>query len=183
MQGFEIFDKPMQLAYARKKSDAISKKEGTFQPRVRVRKPKRQTVEEATAAAGAESAAAAAAATGIAAGSVIPAGAPPTAAGAAAAVAAAAAAGAPAAAAAASAANLAKANKILFAKNIPKDSTKDEVKALFAACTGLKEIRLIAVKGVAFIEFDDVRTAAVALAAVAGATIRENTLNITFAAK
>ena len=120
---------------------------------------------------------------GAGAGMIVPAGAPPTAAGAAAAAAAAAAAGAPAAAAAASAASLADANKILFVKNIPKDSTKEEVQAVFADCTGLKEIRLIAVKGVAFIEFEDVRTAAVALAAVAGAEVRENKLSITFAAK
>ena len=164
MQGFELFDKPLQLAYARKKSDVIAKKDGTFKPRVRVKKqPKPKAVEaDHDEGNGTENGGA---------GGALPGGpGVATAAGA-------------AATAVAAAVSLGEANKILFARNIPKDSTKEEVQQLFAACEGLKEIRLIAVKGVAFIEFDDVRTAGMALSVAGTAEIRGSKLNITFAAK
>ena len=35
MQGFPFYDKPMKLAYAKTKSDATAKAEGTFDPKAR----------------------------------------------------------------------------------------------------------------------------------------------------
>jgi len=41
MQGFPFYDKPMRIAYGKSKSDAVSKLDGTFIPRDRKRKEKR----------------------------------------------------------------------------------------------------------------------------------------------
>lgn len=42
MQGFPLQDKPMKIAFAKSKSDAISKQDGTFAPRVKPPKPPRK---------------------------------------------------------------------------------------------------------------------------------------------
>lgn len=38
MQGFEFYDKPMRIQFAKSKSDAVAKQEGTFEKRARLPK-------------------------------------------------------------------------------------------------------------------------------------------------
>ena len=37
MQGFPFYDKPMRIAFAKAKSDVVSKADGTFQPRAKIK--------------------------------------------------------------------------------------------------------------------------------------------------
>ncbi|EDO47757.1 predicted protein [Nematostella vectensis] len=49
MQGFPFYDKPMRIQYAKGKSDAVAKAEGTFVPREKKPKEKRKAPENAGA--------------------------------------------------------------------------------------------------------------------------------------
>jgi len=54
-------------------------------------------------------------------------------------------------------------NHILIAEDLPSDCTKDKLQSLFEGFVGLEDIRLIASKHVAFIEFQNEAFASVAL--------------------
>ena len=54
-------------------------------------------------------------------------------------------------------------NQILIAEDLPSDCTKELLQSLFKGFVGLEDIRLIASKGVAFIEFQNEAFASVAL--------------------
>lgn len=54
-------------------------------------------------------------------------------------------------------------HRILFAYELPEDCTKEKLEELFSPLTGFKEIRFLANRNVAFVEFLDVPTASYAL--------------------
>jgi len=76
-------------------------------------------------------------------------------------------------------------NKILFLQNLPETVTKDQLMALFAPYPGLYEVRLIPTKkDIAFVEYVDETTAGVAKDALHNYKLDgENKIKITFARK
>jgi len=155
MQNFPFYDKPMRIQYAKVKSDAVAKLEGSYNPRQRqlgAAKPKpekrkapagengadgKQSKEGAAASKKAKkeeqaAAAAAAGASAAAAAAMIP--------------------GAPA--------HLqpkqAPPNKILFVENLPDQTTDVMLQMLFEQYAGFKEVRMVqGKKGIAFVEFEN----------------------------
>ncbi|MCJ1277532.1 hypothetical protein MMC21_005345 [Puttea exsequens] len=162
VQGFELFEKPMQLDYAKTKSDATVKKEGTdedFEVHRRRRmaeKERKQAAEAAevakklkrpTPGAASETTKPIKSARGAglkssnpAAGAVIPEEYLPP-------------------------------NKILFVQNLPDDYGVEGLQAIFGRFEGFREVRLVpGRKGIAFVEYE----------AEAGAiSAKENTANMT----
>ena len=67
---------------------------------------------------------------------------------------------------------------ILKCDSLPETCTQQMLQAVFARCVGFKEVRLIAVKGMAFIEFDTIPHAAVALASLRGYELIPNKDNV-----
>jgi RNA recognition motif-containing protein len=137
MQSFPFYEKPMRIAYARTKSDAIAKQDGTFVERKR---EKRKAEEEPT---GQPKKAAKKAPTEKkepkkekqferAEGNLQPRPAPP--------------------------------NKIVFVENLPEQVNEMMLSMLFQQFPGFKEVRLVpGKKGIAFVEFDNEVQAGVAM--------------------
>lgn len=146
-QGFTFFGKDLKLAYAKEKSDRISKRDGTFAPRAKRRK---REVESA-AAAGGDTTAEAAGNTETA-NSDSDAAVPPLSSGDSTAVVAASATPAP----------HQQPTHILFAESLPSECNEMMLAMLFRQYSGFKEVR-IPRAGLAFIEFDSEPHATLAL--------------------
>jgi U2 small nuclear ribonucleoprotein B'' len=73
-------------------------------------------------------------------------------------------------------------NKILFLHNVPERISRDQLDTLFRSHQGLVDVRTIPGRNVAFVEFTDSVTSAIAKDALHGHTFSETeTLRITFA--
>jgi len=159
MQGFEFFDKKMKIQFAKTKSDAVAKKDGTYQP-----KPKRVKVEKEKKPKGPSK--------------------PPTEGASAGAGSAKAATPGSAKAAAPDAGNQ-EPHSILFVQNLPEECTKDMLVVLFQQYMGFQEVRLVpGKKGIAFIEFSDIASASFAREALNGFKLsQDDTISVTYAKK
>lgn len=137
MQGFPFYDKPMRIQYAKSKSDAVSKLEGTYIQREKKPREKRKTPEQAKPAkrqAASQSAPSAVAQPVIApvAQNVIPAAVQP----------------------AVVVPELP--NSILFLTNLPNETTELMLSMLFNQFPGFKEVRLVPGRSdIAFVEFEN----------------------------
>lgn len=137
MQGFPFYDKPMRIQYAKSKSDAVSKLEGTYIQREKKPREKRKTPEQAKPAkrqAASQSAPAAVAQPVIVpvAQNVIPAAVQP----------------------AVVVPELP--NSILFLTNLPNETTELMLSMLFNQFPGFKEVRLVPGRSdIAFVEFEN----------------------------
>ncbi|XP_074616338.1 U1 small nuclear ribonucleoprotein A-like [Acropora palmata] len=137
MQGFPFYDKPMRIQYAKSKSDAVSKLEGTYIQREKKPREKRKTPEQAKPAkrqAASQSAPAAVAQPVVApvAQNVIPAAVQP----------------------AVVVPELP--NSILFLTNLPNETTELMLSMLFNQFPGFKEVRLVPGRSdIAFVEFEN----------------------------
>eukprot|EP01018_Ginkgo_biloba_P027774 Gb_16801 [translate_table: standard] len=168
MQGFPFYDKPMRIQYAKTKSDAISKADGTYLPRERRKRQeeraerKRREQHHEAQQSGALSNSAYPSAYG-APGSQMQfhsskpnlpeAPAPP--------------------------------NNILFIQNLPQETTPMMLQMLFCQYAGFKEVRMIEAKpGIAFVEYGDEMQATVAMRALQGFKITpQNPMVIAYAKK
>lgn len=168
MQGFPFYDKPMRIAYAKSKSDAVAKLDNTFVPRERKRdrrrqeepvkkKPQKQIRQSVP---------------------IIPPKETPAENG-----------PAPAAAPSTPAVGTTAApelpNQILFLSNLPDETTEIMLSMLFQQFTGYKEVRLVPGRhDIAFVEFDSADQAQTAKDTLQGFKITPtNAMNITFARK
>lgn len=169
MQGFPFFEREMSIAFAKSKSDCVSKLDGTFVPRSQAEKLKKRKLDEERRAAKmkareAERQAAKAAASG----------------------------GADAAAAAPAAAPTpmeeelpTEPNKILFIQGLPAAFPKMALQMLFQQYPGLAEVRDVPGKdGIAFVEFGDEMQATVAMNGLQGFKVTgEDHIKVTYAKK
>lgn len=124
MQGFPFYDKPMHISYAKGKSDAVAKEDGTYKPRMKKQVEEEETT-TTTKAAGKKSGTAekSGAPHGKSASSGQPTGreAP---------------------------------NKILFLTNLPTETNEMMLTMLFNQFPGFKEVRLVPGRSdIAFVEF------------------------------
>lgn len=137
LQGFELFDKPMQLQYAKTKSDAMIKAEGN-QKELEAHKKERMAKKEREQAAeneaqkkrkaAVEDDGAAPVAKKPAKGAV-PAGQVPD--------------------------EYLPPNKILFVRDVPEDYDMENLKVIFGRFPGFKEVRTVpGRKGLAFVEYE-----------------------------
>ena len=75
-------------------------------------------------------------------------------------------------------------HNILFATGLPEDCTDQMLTMLFSQYVGYKEVRLIAAKKVAFIEFEDSIKAGIALQHLNGFKLTpEHPMSVTYAKK
>ncbi len=74
-------------------------------------------------------------------------------------------------------------NKILFLQNVPEETTKEQVVAIFQPFTGFKDVAMVpGRKGIAFVEFDDEIQSGVAMGSLQGFRMdNDHALVITFA--
>ncbi|CAM6129101.1 unnamed protein product [Calypogeia fissa] len=169
MQGFPFYDKAMRIQYAKSKSDAIAKADGTFVSREKRKKQdekaerkRREQQAEPTVAGPPPSA------------YPPPYGVPP-----------------PAAPTPqfpprpVAQEPPAPPNNILFAQNLPREASNLMIEMLFQQFPGFKEVRMIEAKpGIAFIEFGDENQASVALQALHNFKITPtNPMQISYAKK
>jgi RNA recognition motif-containing protein len=174
MQGFPFYDKPMRVGYAKVKSDAIAKLDGTYQAKDRSERAAKRKAEreEAKAAkkAGAPAKrepAAAAAAGGADAKPAEPSAPKPV----------------DKQPAAPSAPAVALPNPILFVENLPDQVNEMMLSMLFQQFPGFKEVRLVPGKaGIAFVEFESESQSSVAMAGLQSFKITPtNLMKITYA--
>jgi len=145
-QGFAFFGKDLKLAYAREKSDRISKRDGTYVPRAKRRKRDNNTV-----AAVVDAAKASGDTTRTTTSSSLSEAMETTADS-----------GVPAEAAAAFTTPQQQPTHILFAESLPSECNEMMLAMLFRQYAGFKEVR-IPRAGLAFIEFDNEPHATLAL--------------------
>eukprot|EP00602_Paraphysomonas_sp_CaronLab_P007676 CAMPEP_0185024830 /NCGR_PEP_ID=MMETSP1103-20130426/8024_1 /TAXON_ID=36769 /ORGANISM="Paraphysomonas bandaiensis, Strain Caron Lab Isolate" /LENGTH=217 /DNA_ID=CAMNT_0027557895 /DNA_START=69 /DNA_END=722 /DNA_ORIENTATION=+ len=146
LQGFNFYDKPLRIAFAKQKSDIVAKKDGTFQPR-----QKRQREEPTPMEVGDNDA-------------------PKS---------------APAVQAAPKQPKPVVNNvphRILFAQNLPEECNDQMLTMLFQQYPGFQEVRMApGNKGIAFIEFQDVVQAGIALQQLNGFQLTTtDTLHLTY---
>jgi RNA recognition motif-containing protein len=170
LQGRMLFDKPVRAAYARDKSDAIAKTDGTYPERMRARTERReQRKAEIAAQLKAEKKKAKKKRSAPTEETTSGTGQPP-----AKIQATAAAMVLPTAAAAVPVAprvevDVAMPNNILFVEGIAPGCDEPQLSALFAQFPGFREAKLVPNKqGLAFVEYDNEVMAGVAMAALAG---------------
>lgn len=74
-------------------------------------------------------------------------------------------------------------HRILFAQNLPDNCTLDMLTQLFQQCVGYQEVRMVPGKsGIAFVEFQDLVQAGIALQSLNGFKLSEtDSLNLTYA--
>jgi len=73
-------------------------------------------------------------------------------------------------------------NHILFVENLPQKYTEEMLVPLFKEFPGFKEIRLIASKNVAFVEYADELQAGIAMTGLQGFNLtEENALALSYA--
>ncbi|KAK9373685.1 uncharacterized protein V1513DRAFT_448361 [Lipomyces chichibuensis] len=157
VQGFELFDKPMAIQFAKTKSDATVKQEGeeAFEEHKKLRleaKERRKAEEEAAAKKRKR------------AGGAI--------------------AGRPAKRVAGPPDELLPPNKILFLQNLPDDIAADRLTEAFEKFPGFFEVRLVpGRKGIGFVEYESDENAVVAKEGTVGITFSDKKAKITFARK
>jgi len=162
LNGKEFFEKPMRVQFARDKSDAIAKLDGSYPERLRARQQQRTQRREEE-----ERAKKAVKRRGASAGKVPATKAQKLATGTAAAAPTTAAAGGGGAAQAVPA--VVVPNNMLFVENLPPECDETALTALFVQFPGFREAKLVpAHQGLAFVEFDSEITAGVALTALNG---------------
>lgn len=169
MQGFPFYDKPMKLSYAKSKSDASSKLDGTYQPKDKAeRQAKRKAEREALKESGGVKAKVTKAAA--------PAGQPGNTAS------------EPPKSAAPdiptpSVSQPNQPNQILFVENLPEAVNEMMLSMLFQQFPGFKEVRLVPGKsGIAFVEFENEMQSGVAMSGLQGFKITPtNLMKITYA--
>ncbi|KAJ9632471.1 hypothetical protein H2203_000876 [Taxawa tesnikishii (nom. ined.)] len=171
INGFELFDKPMHLDFARTQSDAIVKRSGTEQDLEQHKRHRLAEKERKQAIAAAEEknlkrpapavpeaaqpAVKAARGAGLkpaggAAGGVVPDEYLPP-------------------------------NKILFVRQVADNIGPDELTALFSQYPGFREVRLVpGRKGIAFVEYEDENGAIKAKEMTAGTTLGDSQIRVTF---
>lgn len=167
MQGFPFYDKPMRIQYAKSKSDAVAKKEGTFVQREKKPKEKRKAPEQAKPAKRQQTAqpvpvAAAQPVVAPVAQNVIP------------------------AAVQQPAVVLPELpNSILFLTNLPNETTELMLSMLFNQFPGFKEVRLVPGRSdIAFVEFENEVQSGTAKEALQGFRITpSHAMKITYAKK
>lgn len=135
MQGFPFFDKPMKLAFAKTKSDAVAKVDGTFTEASKKGRSARNTAaREALMKRGKGGAAAAAASTAAPAGAAAPVAKAPT---------------------TTATDGVAGPNRILFVQDLPRETNASMVNMLFQQFVGFKEVRMVDARpGIAFVEYE-----------------------------
>lgn len=74
-------------------------------------------------------------------------------------------------------------NKILLIQDLPADTTREDLSEVFSKHVGFVEIRLVAVRRVAFVEFESEKTAIPAKEQNQGLTIREQKVSVNYAKK
>ena len=73
-------------------------------------------------------------------------------------------------------------NRKLFAQDLPEECTKEELEALYKDMAGFREVRFVALRHVAFIEFDSIPAASFALSSTRKHKLASNhTLRVNFA--
>jgi len=72
-------------------------------------------------------------------------------------------------------------NRTLFVQDVPTDGSAESLEALFSRYDGFLEVRLIASRGVAFVDYDTDAQAGVAMAALNGSAVSNHNLKITYA--
>lgn len=139
MQGFPFFDKPIRIEFARTKSDAVSKLDGSYKPD-KERKKKGEAARETLIKRGEHKRAAA----GGPGGGMMPGvGVGPD--------------------------GVALPNKILFAQNLPEATTGQMLGMLFQQYPGFIEVRMVDARpGIAFIEFDNDMSSSTAMSGLQG---------------
>lgn len=72
-------------------------------------------------------------------------------------------------------------NKILFLRELPEDYDKDNIATIFRRFAGFKEVRMVpSRKGIAFVEYEDENAAISAKEATTGLTLGDKTVKVTF---
>jgi len=166
MQGFPFYDKSMKITYAKSKSDASSKLDGSYQPKDKAerqakRKAEREALKDAATkpkvAKPAAPAASAAAPEAPKAAPEIP--------------------------AVSSVAQPNMPNQILFIENLPEAVNEMMLSMLFQQFPGFKEVRLVPGKtGIAFVEFESEMQSGVAMSGLQNFKITPtNLMKITYA--
>merc|ERR1719174_1540019 len=153
LQGFPFYNKPIRIAYAKAKSDVVSKADGTFQPRAKIKnKADRKANEAAQLAAAQQGGLQPGMAPGMA-----PPGGPPL-------------------------PDNTIPSKQLFVENLPPNTADQSLKMLFGQFAGFEDVRSIPGRNVAFADFNNEACAQQAMNAVQGFAITpQNSLKITFA--
>ena len=184
MQGFPFYDKPMRLSYAKTKSEASAKLDGTWKAEDKEARAAKRKADKEAREANAEAkrtanidggAAADRAPSGSAAGSEVasggagkepgaaapPGGAPPL----------------------PSAPAIALPNPILFVENLPEQVNEMMLSMLFQQFPGYKEVRLVPGKaGIAFVEFEQDAQSSVAMTGLQNFKITpQNLMKISYA--
>jgi len=164
MQGFPFYDKPMKIAYAKSRSEAVLKLEGTFVPREKKQREKRKTDEEKPSKSAKRQPA------------VTPTPAP-TATQQAPAV------QTPVTAPVQQAPEVP--NQILFLTNLPEETNEMMLSMLFQQFQGFKEVRLVPGRSdIAFVEFENENVAGQARDTLQGFKITPtHPMSISFAKK
>ncbi|KAH8517321.1 hypothetical protein H0E87_005317 [Populus deltoides] len=168
MQSFPFYDKPMRIQYAKTKSDIVAKADGTFVPREKRRrheeKGKKKKDQHDTNQVG----------VGLTPAygstyvttpplsqipylggvkSMVPEAPAPP-------------------------------NNILFIQNLPNETTTMMLQMLFQQYAGFKEVRMVETKpGIAFVEYGDEMQSTVAMHALQGFKLQQNSMLITYAKK
>ncbi|CAD7699815.1 unnamed protein product [Ostreobium quekettii] len=155
MQGFPFFDKAIRIQYARTKSDAVAKLDGTYARDKKDAAMKKAAARDEAAKRGGERAGQAAPAAAQAARAKAPAGAE----------------------------GMAPPNKILFIQNLPEATNERMLSMLFQQFPGFKEVRMAEARpGIAFVEFENEGQAGVALEGLQGFKILPNhAMNVSYA--
>ncbi|KAG2439882.1 hypothetical protein HYH02_010512 [Chlamydomonas schloesseri] len=154
MQGFPFFDKPIRITYAKTKSDAVAKVDGTYKPDKKSRQQKNAAAREAMLKRPAGN-------------KPLPVSAGPV----------------PSAAASAASGAANAPNKILFVQNLPESSNEAMLGMLFQQFPGFREVRMVEARpGIAFVEYENEMQSGTAMQGLQGFKITPtNAMNITFA--
>jgi RNA recognition motif-containing protein len=179
MQGFPFYDKPMRLAYAKTKSDASAKLDGTFEVKAKADRAAKRKADREAREQKATSKRAAAAEGGAAAAEEANGASHSTAGG----EGAGASAGAGAAPPAAQQSTVALPNPILFIENLPEQVNEMMLSMLFQQFPGYKEVRLVPGKaGIAFVEFESEMQSGVAMGGLQNFKITpQNLMKVSYA--
>ncbi|CAH3045586.1 unnamed protein product [Porites lobata] len=164
MQGFPFYDKPMRIQFARSKSDAVAKQEGTYVQREKKPREKRKAPEQAKPAKRQQNAqpvpmAVAQPVVAPVAQNVVPAAVQQPA--------------------------VELPNNILFLTSLPNETTELMLSMLFNQFPGFKEVRLVPGRSdIAFVEFENDVQSGTAKGALQGFRITpSNAMKITYAKK
>lgn len=165
MQGFPFFDKQLRIQYAKAKSDAVAKLDGTYEKRDKEEAKKKAAAREEMAKRNQERANMGNQAAAI--GADHNAQPPPAA----------------RAKVAPAGEGVAPPNKILFIQNLPEATDERMLSMLFQQFPGFREVRMVEARpGIAFVEFENDNQAGVAMEGLQGFKILPtNAMNVSYA--